>query len=145
MQVRVLLDQRAGEAVDDVARRDAVHAFTHSLFLQLTHIFLLEVLDILAVVELELLHRAHAGLLGLLQPGEDGEDAGDAQGVRRDMHVLQRALVEQLLVDLDLIGDAQVVRHLDQDDAVLQRLGLLVADERLYSCSFVWETTTSSA
>ena len=48
----------------------------------------------------------------------------------RDMHFLQRALPEQLLVDLDLIGDAQVVGHLDQNDAVLQRLGFAVADER---------------
>ena len=43
----------------------------------------------------------------------------------------QAALADQLLVDLDLFGDLQVVGHLDQDDPVVQRLGLLVGDERV--------------
>ena len=121
--------QRAREPIDDVARRDAVHAFAYRPLPAVPDVLLLELFQVFAVVELELLHQAHAGLLRVLQPGQNGEGAGDAQGMRRDMHILERALPQQLLVDLHLIGDAQVVRHLDQDDAVLQRLGLAVADE----------------
>src|SRR5437879_8462389 len=42
------------------------------------------------------------------------------------MDVLQGALLEELLVDLNFIGDAQVVRNLGQNDTVLQSFRLLV-------------------
>jgi hypothetical protein len=48
------------------------------------------------------------------------------------MHALADvALPQQLLVDLDLVRDARVVGHSDQDDPVLERLILLVANEGL--------------
>jgi hypothetical protein len=43
----------------------------------------------------------------------------------------QRAVLEQLLVDLDLFADAQAVRHLDDVDAVEEGLVVLVVAEGL--------------
>src|SRR5207237_2385888 len=86
-----LLDERIGEAVDDIARRDAIHPLPHSLFLQLLEVLLLEVLDILAIIQFELLHQAHTSLLGWLQTTQHCEDTGDTQGIWSNMHILQRA------------------------------------------------------
>ena len=68
-----------------------------------------------------------AGPVPLLQAAQDGEDTGDAQGIWRDMHVLQGALLQQFLIYFDFVGGAQVVRNFDKNNAVLQRFRLLVA------------------
>ena len=47
------------------------------------------------------------------------------------MHILERTLLEQFFVNLNLIRDPQVVRNFDQNNTVLQSLRLLVANERL--------------
>ncbi len=47
------------------------------------------------------------------------------------MHILQRALLEQLLVYFHLVRGAQIVRHLDKDNTVLQSFRLLVAHKGL--------------
>src|SRR6185503_17760030 len=49
-------NKRARESIDDVARRNPVHAFANSLFFQLAHIFRLVTLDVFAVVKLHLLY-----------------------------------------------------------------------------------------
>ena len=87
MQVTPSRDERAGEAVDDVARRDAVHALAHGLVLQLPHVLLAEALHVLAVVELQLLHQAHAGLLRRLEPARARRTWLATRSVlRRDVH-----------------------------------------------------------
>ncbi len=47
----------------------------------------------------------------------------------RDVDAAQVALAQQFLVDADLVRDAQVVGDFDEDDPVLERLALFVADE----------------
>ena len=123
--------ERRRQAVDDVARADAVHPLAHGLLFQLAHVLRLVAFHVLAVVELHLLDDVHVGALRLFQPGHHGEHRGDLQGARRDVDVAQDVgLVEELVVDSFFLRDAEVVGDAHQDDAVLQRLTLLVARER---------------
>src|SRR5581483_7848754 len=127
----VLFDEGVREPVDHVAWADAVHALAEGLLLELADVAAAETVDVLPVVQLHLLDQAHAGLLRFLEPRQDGEHRGDLERVRRQVDVAQAAVAQQLLVDPDLLRDAQVVGDPDDDDPVLQRLGALVGDERL--------------
>src|SRR5215475_2068078 len=126
----VVAHQGVRQPVDDVARRDAVHAFADGLFLQLANVLRFEAFNILAVVELHLLDDVNVGFLRLFEPGHDGEHGRDLQGVRRQVDVAQRlGLFEQFVINALFLGDLQVVGDFDHDDAVLKGFGLLVADE----------------
>src|SRR5262245_13254768 len=128
----VVTHQGVRQAIDDVTRRYAVHAFADGLFLQLAHVFRFEAFDVLAVIKLHLLDNVHVGFLRLFEPRHDGEHRRDLQRVRREMDVTQRlGLFEQLVVDALFLSDLQVVGHLDHDDAVLKGFRLPVADERV--------------
>ena len=68
-------------------------------------------------------------------PGQKREHGRRAERVRGDMHggqvqalVLQLRLADQLLVDLDFFGQAQVVRDAHHKDAVNHRLVFFVAE-----------------
>ena len=113
--------ERIVEGLHGEARRDSGHTLGLGLGAQLVDVdppgaaFLDH---LLTVVELELGHEIAA--VGGRQAGQDREHRRDLEGVRGDVGAEARGL-EQLLVDLDLLGEPQVVGHLDGDDAVENR------------------------
>ena len=134
-------DERGGDAVDDEAGRDAVHALVLILFPQLFHMPLVPVADLLlAVVEFHFAGEAEAGLAGRLEPRQYGKHRSDLQSIGSDMdtgqieavaRVLDIALPDQLLVDPHLFAHAQVVRHFDHEDAVDHRFVLFAGEVRV--------------
>ena len=118
----------ARQDVDDRARAQAAHALVVGGALDLRDLGQLPVADLLAVVELHLLDGAE--VLVLLDAREHRHHRRRAQRVRRDVQIVARSRAgQQLAVDLLLVGDAHVVRHGDADQAVLERLVLLVGHE----------------
>ncbi len=85
------------------------------------------VLEVLAVVDAHL--RVDVGVVRLLQARQHGELREHLQGVRGAVCVGQRAVDQKLVVDLDLVGDAQAVRDLDDVDTVDEGLVVLVVAE----------------
>ncbi|MNM93695.1 hypothetical protein D3C81_1060760 [compost metagenome] len=122
--------EHLGEDLEGEAGRQAVHAFVHAcgvaVFLDRLGLGI-GVLEVLAVVDAHL--RVDVGVFRLLQAAQHGELGEHLQGVRRAVGVGQRAVDQQLVVDLDLVGDAQAVGHLDDVDAVDERLVVLVVAE----------------
>ena len=114
----VALRERHVDGLHDEARADAEEALAPRILAQLVRGELLgpALLEhLLAIVDPELGHQVALGRG--LEPGEDGEHRGDLERVRRHLDVELRAL-EKLLVDLHLLGEAEIVGHLDDDDAV---------------------------
>ena len=87
------------------------------------------VLQRLAVVGAEL--RVERRVLVLAQPRQHAEAREDRQRLGRAGRLAQRAVGQQLAVDLRLLGGAEAVRHLDHADAVEERLVVLVGLELL--------------
>src|SRR6185369_6692002 len=115
--------ERARQAIDDVARRDAVHTFADRLLFQLAHVFRFVTLDVLAVVKLHLLYDVDVLALWLFKTRHDGKHCRHSQSVWREVNVAQRfRLMQQLVVNSLFLRDAQVVRHSHENDAILQRL-----------------------
>jgi hypothetical protein len=87
------------------------------------------VLQALAVIDPHL--RIEIRVLVRLQPRQHAEARQDVEVDGRARRVRQLAVLQQLLVDLALLGGAQAVRHLDDRDAVDERLVVLVVLEAL--------------
>ena len=81
----------------------------------------------LAVVQLQLLQLGDARLLRLGQARQHRPHRRHLDRVRGDVHALHFLRAEILVVDLDLIIQANVVRHVDLDRAVAERLHHFVA------------------
>jgi hypothetical protein len=121
-----------GQDLVGEARADAAHALVDAGVVAVLLVALgarVGVLQVLAVVDQHL--AVQLRVLGLLQPREHRELAHHLQRARRAGGLGQRAAAQQLLVDLDLFGDAQAVRHLDDVDAVEEGLVVLVVAEGL--------------
>ena len=124
--------EHAREDLERKTRGDAAHALIDAgvVAVLLQRLGLgVGVLEVVAVVDLHL--AEDAGVLRLLQAREDGELAHHLQRARRALGLAQRGVADELLVDLDLFGDAQAVRHLDDVDAVEEGLVVLVVAEGL--------------
>ena len=116
-----VVGERVVERLHDEARGDAAHTFALGLVAELAHVDLLGASlldDLLAVVELELGHQV--ALSGRLEAREDREHRSDLERVRRDVGA-EVGVADDLLVDLHFFGEPEVVRHLDDDDAVEDR------------------------
>src|SRR6266852_1220831 len=127
--------ERARQHLEGEARRDAVHALVdpggvaillHRLGARIG------VLQTVAVIGAHL--RIEVRVLVRLQTREHAEAREHLQRPRRARRGRQLAGLEQLLIDLALLDDAQAVRHLDDADAVDERLVVLVVLEGLPLC-----------
>ncbi|MCY1349104.1 hypothetical protein D9M69_352770 [compost metagenome] len=122
--------EHLGQDLEGEAGGEPGHAFVHAggvaVFLDRLGLGI-GVLQVLAVVHAHL--RVDVGVFRLLQARQHGELREHLQRVRRAVGVGQRAVDQQLVVDLDLVGDAQAVRHLDDVDPVDERLVVLVVAE----------------
>src|SRR2546426_347085 len=119
------------ERLHDEACRDAAHALALGVLAQLLDVDLLGLAlldDLLAVVELEL--GDQVALRVGLEAREDGEHGGDLERVWGDVRPEIRE-ANDLLVDLDLLGQTEVVGDLHDDDAVEDRLVGVVGLELL--------------
>src|SRR6266566_3098256 len=126
-----VVGERVVEGLHDEARRDAAHALALGVLAQLLHVDLLGLAlldDLLAVVELELGDEVAFGIG--LEAGEDREHGRDLERVRGDVRPEVRE-ADDLLVDLDLLGQPEVVGHLHDHDAVEDRLVGVVGLELL--------------
>src|SRR6266566_4248426 len=126
-----VVGERVVERLHDEACRDAAHALALSVLAQLLDVDLLGLAlldDLLAVVELEL--GDQVALRVGLEAREDGEHGGDLERVRGDVRPEIRE-ANDLLVDLDLLGQTEVVGDLHDDDAVEDRLVGVVGLELL--------------
>src|SRR4030095_5548151 len=106
------------ERLHDEARRDAVHALALRVVAQLLGVELLGLAfldDLFAVVELQLRHQI--ALRRGLEARENGEHRRHFERVRRDVGA-EVGVTDDLLVDLHLLRQPEVVRHLDHHDAV---------------------------
>ena len=122
--------EHLGQDLEGEAGRQAVHALidTRAVAVFLNRLgFRVGVLEVFAVVDAHL--RVDVGVLRLLQARQGGELSEHLQGVRRAMGLGQRAVDQQLVVDLDLVGHAQAVGHLDDVDTVDEGLVVLVVTE----------------
>ena len=86
------------------------------------------VLEVVAIVDAHL--GIGAGVLRFLQPREHRKTRQHFQRTGGARRFRQRAVLHQLLVDFHLFGHAQAIRHLDDIDAVEERLVVLVVAER---------------
>src|SRR5262249_410184 len=123
--------QRVVERLHDEAGRDAVHALALRVVAQLLGVELLSLAlldDLLAVVELELRHEV--ALRRGFEARQDGEHRRHLEGMRGDMRS-EVGVTDDLLVDLHLLGEPEVVRHLHDHDAVEDRLVGVVGLELL--------------
>ena len=114
------------------ARRQPVHALVHARVIDVfVHGlgFRVRVLEVFAIVDEHL--REDAGVFRVFQARQDGELRHHAQGAGRARGFHQRGIGHQLVVDLDFIGHAQAVRHLDYIDTVKKGLVVAVVLERL--------------
>src|SRR5438132_3378235 len=126
-----VVGERVVERLHDEACRDAVHALALGVLAQLLDVDLLGLAlldDLLAVVELQL--GDQVALRVGLEAREDGEHGGDLERVRGDVRPEVRE-ANDLLVDLDLLGQTEVVGDLHDDDAVEDRLVGVVGLELL--------------
>ncbi|MNQ20935.1 hypothetical protein D3C85_340340 [compost metagenome] len=122
--------EHLGQDLEGEAGRQAVHAFVHArvVAVLLDRLGLgVGVLEIFAVVDAHL--RVDIRVLRLLQAAQYRELGEHLQGIRRAMGLGQGAVGEEFLVDLDFVGDAQAVGHLDDVDTVDERLVVLVVAE----------------
>ena len=87
------------------------------------------VLEVLAVVHAHL--RIDARILGFLESGQDRELCHHLEGAWRTRRVVQRAVTQQLVIDVGLFCDAKAVGHLDDIHTVEECLVVLVVAERL--------------
>src|SRR5262245_2105732 len=127
--LEVVADERVADLVLDVARRDPAHPLAGRLLPQLPDVVLREARQRLAVVELELLEERQVRPLGLLQPREDRPHRRHLDRVGRDVLAGDLPVVEVLLVDLDLFLQDRVVRDVDLEGPVAERLHQLVVLE----------------
>ena len=122
--------EHLGEDLEGKAGRQAVHALVDA---RRVAVFLnrlglgIGILQVFAVVDAHL--RVDVRVFRLLQAREHGELGQHLQGVRCAVGIGQRAVGQQLFVDLDLVADTQAVGHLDDVDAVDERLVVLVVAE----------------
>src|SRR6266478_1128461 len=126
-----VVGERVVERLHDEACRDAAHALALGVLAQLLDVDLLGLAlldDLLAVVELEL--GDQVALRVGLEAREDGEHGGDLERVWGDVRPEIRE-ANDLLVDLDLLGQTEVVGDLHDDDAVEDRLVGVVGLELL--------------
>ena len=112
-----------------VARADPEHALALGVAAHLAHVARAEALDLVAVVQLGLLRQRQVGVGGLLETGEHGPQGRDLQRVRGDELARVGAAPELAPVDAHLVGDRQVVGHVDLDRPVPEGLHQLVALE----------------
>ncbi len=122
--------ENLGEDLESEAGRQAVHALVHTcgVTVLLDGLGLgVGVFQVFAVVDAHL--RVDVGVLRLLQAREHGELGQHLQGVGCAVGGGQRAVGQQLFVDLNLVGDTQAVGHLDDVDTVDERLVVLVVAE----------------
>nr|GEU28494.1 hypothetical protein [Tanacetum cinerariifolium] len=119
-----------GQDLEGEARGQPVHAFVHA---RIVDIFVhrlglgVGVLEVFAVVHQHL--AEDAGVFRVFQARQDGELRHHAQGARRAWRGCQRRVGQQLVVNLDLVVDAQAVRHLDDVDPVQERFVVAVVTE----------------
>ena len=121
-----------GQDLVGEARADAAHALVDAGVVAVLLVALgarVGVLQVLAVVDLHL--GVQRAVLRLLQARQHRELAHHLQRAGRAGGLGQRAVAQQLLVDVDLFGHAQAVRHLDDVDAVEEGLVVLVVAEGL--------------
>ncbi len=123
--------EHARQDLEREAGGNAVHAFVNPGEIPILLITLrlrVGVLQVLAVIHAHL--GIDAGVFRLLQSGQHRELRQHFHGAGRAGRFRQRTVVQQLLVDLHLVGDAQAVRHLDDVDAVEEGFVVLVVAER---------------
>ena len=131
IELGLMADQRIADLVLNVARADALHSFARGFFLQFLDAVFGEAGNALAVVELELLQLGDAGFLRLGQTRQHRPHRGHLDRVRGDVDALDLLGAEILEINLDLIVEPDVVRHVDLDGAVAERLHHFVALELL--------------
>ncbi len=89
--------------------------------------FRVGVFQVLAVIHAHL--GVDIGVVRLFEARQRGELREHFQGVRRAVRLGQRAVEQQLVVDLDLVADTQAVRHLHDVDTVDEGFVVLVVAE----------------
>ena len=112
------------------AGREAVHALVNAgvvVILLPGFRFRVGILQAFAVIDAHF--RIDAGVFRLFQARQDRESGQGFQRAGRAGRGSQFAVVKQFLVDFDLFGNAQAVRHLDDVDAVKKRLIVFVVAE----------------
>lgn len=119
-----------GQDLERKTRRQAIHPFVHpgvvAVLLDRLGLWI-GVLEVLAVVHPHF--RIDVGVFRLLEARQYGELGKHFQRVGRAMGLGQRAVEQQLVVDLHLIGNPQAVRHLDDVDPIDEGLVVLVVAE----------------
>ena len=117
-----IFGERVVDGLHDEPGGDPEHALAARLLLEFSNVDLdglAPLDDLLAVVETQFRHQV--ALVARLQAREQREHRRQIQGVRGDV-LAEVRLVEELAVDLDLLGQAQVVGDLDHDDTIEDRL-----------------------
>ena len=121
-----------GQNLEGEARRDAVHAFVDAggvlVFLDAARLRI-GFLQAFAVIDPHLGEQRR--VLVLAQPRHHREARQRLQRRRRAGRGREFGSLDQLLVDLLLLGDPQAVRHLDDADAVDEGFVVLVGLEAL--------------
>ena len=119
---RIRPDERGRDAVDDEARRRAVHALALGLLPNEFQVFLPKPLRIFAVVELQFFHEREPRDLRLFQTRQDGKDGCHAERIRRQVDTLQIGLAQKFDIDLLLLRHRQIVGNAHHDHPVVERL-----------------------
>ncbi len=117
-----IVGERVVERLHDEAGRYSRHPFALGVFFQLLHVDFLGASffdDFLAIVEAQLGHQI--ALRSRLEAGEDRIHGGELESVRRDVGA-EVGVLDDLLIDLHFFRQAQVVRDLDHDDTIEDRL-----------------------
>src|SRR5262245_11417925 len=123
--------ERVVEGLHDEAGGDTGHALALRVVAQLLGVELLRLAlldDLFAVVQLELRHQI--ALRRRLEARQDREHRGHVERVRCHVGAEVR-VADDLLVDLHLLGEAQVVGDLHDDDAIEDGLVRVVGLELL--------------
>ncbi len=118
--------------LESKAGRQAVHAFVHArvidVFVQRLG-FGVGVFQVVAVIHEHL--GIDAGIVGILQAREHGKLRHHAQRARGAGRLVERRIAQQLVVDFHFVRHPQAIRHLDNIDAVEERLVIAVVAEGL--------------
>ena len=120
----------AGEDLKREARGQTVHPFINPGVVAILLIrlrFRIGILQALTVIDAHF--RVDAGVFRLFQARQDGEARQRFQRARRARRMHQLTVVKQFLVNFDLFGDPQAVRHLDDVHAVKEGLVVFVVTE----------------
>jgi hypothetical protein len=129
--VRAFGDQRGGDPVLHVTRADSEHALLAVLRAHLAHVLGREARDVAAAVQLGLLQQGQARVRRVREARHGRPQGCDLQRVRGDRLDAQVARAELTAVDPHLVLVGEVVRHVDLDRAVAERLHQLVVLEPL--------------